>query len=117
MLFLVSSLFAASVDVYEGDDLSVLTSSLNPGDEIRLHKGTYPISENGLRWTGLGTESQPITIRGVEDGVVLQMSSGWVTVSLTDSAYFTIKNLTISGAEGWEAASYGGLREIGRAHV
>lgn len=45
MLFLVTSLFAASVDVYEGDDLATLTSSLNPGDEIRLHKGTYPVSE------------------------------------------------------------------------
>lgn len=111
MLFVLSLSvsLAASLDIYEGDDLVTLTSSLQPGDEIRIHKGVYSITD-GVTWSGLGSEAAPIVIKGVEDDVVIELVSGWLLVNIDTSSYMRIENIHFQGGEGWETDDYSGLQ-------
>lgn len=101
MILLVGLAHAASVTLNPGDDVAGLTSSLAAGDEIVFNAGTY-VLEGSVTWTGVGTASEPIVIRG--DGqVILELAQeGNRTVILRDSAHVQISGLTIQGAAGWE---------------
>jgi hypothetical protein len=53
----------------------------------------------------------------VEDGVVLQLASGWVVASISESSYISIEKITFSGGDGWESDDYGGLRLSNNDHI
>ena len=117
MIFLFLPAFAADLDVYEGDDLTTLSSALQPGDEIRIHKGIYPLGSNGLNWSGVGTEAEPIVVRGVEDGVILQQPEGWTMVTVEASTFLRIERIGFQGGEGWEEGGYSGLRILDSSDI
>jgi len=89
---------AASVNVRPGDDLTVLTSSLLPGDVVTFEEGIYPLIGT-VYWTGLGTEEAPITFKARVSGadVVLQTTAGGYVVDVLDSSYLVLDGLTFEG--------------------
>lgn len=98
MLLLVGSALAASVNLSPGDDVASLTASLQPGDEVVFSAGTYSLPGT-VTWSGLGTESAPIVIRG-EGEVVLELMDGWTAVQLSDSTFVRVEGLTIRTGAG-----------------
>lgn len=98
LLGMAQPALAIELELYPGDDVANLTSSLNPGDEVILHGGTYDLTE-ALYWYGDGTEDDPIVIKAAEgetpiivlhadpdsnwsDGQILQIyEASWIEVS------------------------------------
>src|SRR5688572_6706720 len=89
---------AASVNVRPGDDLTVLTSSLLPGDVVSFEEGIYPLVGT-VYWTGMGTEEAPIVFKARVPGaeVVLQTTAGGYVVDVLDSSYLVLDGLTFEG--------------------
>jgi hypothetical protein len=99
MLILLSAAHAASVALSPGDDVASLTASLQPGDEVVFSAGTYTLPD-AVTWTGLGTESAPIVLRG-EGDVVLELQSGWTVAYVNASTFLRIENLKFRTAAGY----------------
>ena len=102
---LAETALAASVQLSPGDDVASLTASLQPGDEVVFAAGTYTLPDT-LQWSGLGTASAPIVLRG--DGeVILESQAGWAVAYLTASTFVEIRNLTFRAATGNSERSSG----------
>ena len=54
--FLSTVAFAADVNVGPGDDLTQVTSSLQPGNTVLFDSGTYAL-DGTVYWSGIGTEA------------------------------------------------------------
>ncbi len=90
---------AADVSIDVGDDISALTSSLRPGDRVLFAPGTYDL-EGTITWVGVGTETEPITIKPNGEGEVIfnNLHGGW-GIRVTDSAWISIDGITVQGNE------------------
>src|SRR5687768_16355681 len=117
----ISTLFldaeTASVTVSPGDDLNVLTSSLQPGDVVTFAPGVY-LLESTVYWSGVGTEEAPITLKAGDDEgaeVVLQTAGGGYVAEIVDSAYLVLSGLTFESSNA-EYSLPSGLR-IGGANM
>jgi len=101
---------AVTVSVSPGDPVATLTSALGPGDTVIFTDGTYILDE-GLRWSGTGSQDQPITLKAQNAGqAVLQMSTGGVIVDIADGTWILVQDLIFEGAANWMDESYGGIR-------
>lgn len=98
MLYFVASAIAADVTLSPGDDVATLTAALQPGDEVVFTEGTYTLGGT-VTWTGLGTASAPIVLRG-EGDVTLELTTGWAIAHVTGSTFLSIENLTFASAAG-----------------
>ena len=95
---------AASVTVSPGDDLTALTSSLQPGDVVMFEPGIYPLTAT-VYWSGVGTEDAPITLRARNEGdeVVLQTSGGGYVAEVIDSAPSSVSLKSAASSPGRRA--------------
>lgn len=90
---------AASVNVSPGDDLTAVTSSLQPGDVVLFNAGTY-VLDGSVYWTGVGTEQAPIEFRAAEGAqVILQNAGGGYVANLENSSWVRLSNLIFEGAD------------------
>lgn len=74
---------AETYEVHPGDDLRGRLASLEPGDEVIIHAGTYPQTSR-FEATWAGTEVMPIVIRGADGEArpVLMRDSGLLALGI-----------------------------------
>lgn len=96
-LWLSGFAVAADVNVGPGDDLTQVTSSLQPGNTVLFDSGTYEL-EGTVYWSGVGTEAEPIEFRA-KDGatVVLRNNGGGWVADVSDSEWIVFKGLIFEG--------------------
>lgn len=96
-LFAVPSVASAQTfDIHAGDDLFARLRTLQPGDEVVVHAGTYT-STGLLQVTWAGTPQQPIVVRGADgDRPIIQGTPSQNVIDLSGS-YFTLANFEIKG--------------------
>jgi len=111
MLIWLTAALAADVTITPGDNVATLTSSLTPGDTVSFEAGTYTI-EAPLVWTGLGTETDPITLKPVNEGdeVIIQNTGYGYGIDVVDSAWMIVEGLTVTGDANTEKNGYSGIR-------
>ncbi len=87
-----------SAEIGPGDDLRAAIDALGPGDELVLRGGEYALN-SGFRIGAVGTESQPVIIRGKagERAVIRQYSSNHNTIEVTGSRYLVLDSLVVTG--------------------
>ena len=113
-MMLPASALAVEVELGPTDDVSALTSSMQPGDVYTFTGGLYEL-ETGPTWRGVGTESEPIILKAKEgDTPVIQITSGGAVATLEDAAYITIEGIVFTGNDQWNVedsgANWYGLR-------
>lgn len=88
----------AVVEVGPGDNVRTAIAALRPGDELVLRGGTYTFSSR-FAISVVGTESQPITIRGKagEAATIFMNTSNQNVMEIDGSQYLVLKNLKITG--------------------
>lgn len=108
MILALATLAAGTtVELSPGSDVAALTAALAPGDEVIFAPGTYPIAAP-IAWTGIGTESAPITLRARDGGeVVLELASGWTVAQLADASWWVIDGITFRTADTIPDSAYG----------
>ncbi|MCB9684260.1 MAG: right-handed parallel beta-helix repeat-containing protein [Alphaproteobacteria bacterium] len=115
--FLSGLAFAADVNVGPGDDLTQVTSSLQPGNTVLFDSGTYSL-DGTVYWSGIGTEAEPIVFRA-KDGatVVLQNNAGGSVANISDSDYIEFRGLIFEGGGDIEYNRPSGLRISNSSHI
>jgi hypothetical protein len=94
---LPSTVCAAVVEIGPGANVRSAIDALNPGDELVLRGGSYAFNSR-FAITAVGTESQPITIRGKAGEVaVISNVSTQNVMEVDGSRYLILKNLTMTG--------------------
>jgi hypothetical protein len=88
--------YAATVEVSPGDDIVSLTASLAPGSEVVFAPGTYTIDRT-LEWTGAGTASAPIRLRG-SGGVIIEATAGNPIARVRGASGVVVEGITFRGA-------------------
>lgn len=112
-----SSALAASVSVKPGDDLSVLTQSLGPGDIVSFGDGVYELTGT-LRVSAEGAEGNPIQLRGLAGATpTLRTSGGGNVFELNDSSYVEVTGLIFEGHAGFEESRPSGVRINNSANI
>lgn len=100
---------AATVDVYPGDDIVSLTSSLNAGDEFVFHDGTYALATYPT-WTGTGTSDAPIVLRAAEgESPVLEIAAGGALAVISAATFLEVRGLQFQFGATWEEDSSTGV--------
>jgi hypothetical protein len=105
---IVQAALAADVTISVGDDLSSLTSSLRPGDNVLFQPGTYDLP-NPIVWTGVGTADQPITLKADGGEVIFRNISYGYGIEIRDSAFINVSGIIVTGDENAEANGYSGI--------
>jgi parallel beta-helix repeat protein len=96
--------YAALINIYPGNSFETAVESLNPGDTLIVHQGTY--SESGrIGITVKGTATSPVVIKGADGEtrpVITRPSSATVqnTINFEGATHLTIKGLEIIGNGG-----------------
>ncbi len=110
LAMLATGASAAELTVKPGDDLATLTGSLKAGDVVTFEDGTYALTST-LRWSGQGTESQPIVLQAAPGAEpVLQLADGGWIAQLDDASHVTIRGLGFQGGPAWMEEGTAGLR-------
>jgi len=95
-LVVLTQLVAATIDVNPGDDLWGVLSSVNAGDEVILHAGTYQVP-GYVDLNFAGTADQPIIVRGGDgEEVTIEGIDSQNTLNVAGS-YYTLRNFKIVG--------------------
>ncbi|MFG1807382.1 right-handed parallel beta-helix repeat-containing protein [Streptomyces sp. NPDC049040] len=84
------------VDVADSKGLKAALAAAAPGQTIQLADGTYT---GNFKITAAGTAAAPITLTGSAKAVLTTSSGGGNVIQLTGSPYWTIKGLTLTGAQ------------------
>lgn len=95
---LVAQIACATTYTAGPNDYRTVLGRLGPGDTLSLQAGVY---RSGLRLHGMhGDERRPIVIHGPRTGpqATLIGQAGANTISLADSSYITVTDLTLDGA-------------------
>lgn len=99
LLWPALSATAATVEIGPGADVLAAIATLKPGDELVLRGGTYTFNTR-FGVTVVGTQAQPITIRG-KDGetAVIQQNDAinQNVVEIQNSQYLVVSNLHFHG--------------------
>lgn len=98
---------AQTVEIFPGDSFELAAESLQPGETLIVHAGTY-MHSNRVAITVNGTAQAPVVITGAagEARPVIQLTAGGQNVTEIDGAsYVTMRGLEItangiSGADG-----------------
>lgn len=105
----VSAALAASVNVSPGDDLTAVTTSLQPGDVVLFNEGTY-VLDGTVYWSGVGTQSEPIEFKAVGGAeVILQNNGGGWTAMVENSDWINFTGLIFEAAGDIEYTQPAGL--------
>ncbi|HHO51164.1 MAG TPA: right-handed parallel beta-helix repeat-containing protein [Deltaproteobacteria bacterium] len=104
----MATALGASVTVSPGDDLSAVTSSLNPGDVVTFSEGVYELEES-IYWEGIGTEEEPILLRAADgvEAVLHSISGGGYIATISNSDWIVMENLVFEGVVEETTAGYG----------
>lgn len=106
-LLLLPVATATTIELSPGSDVAALTAALQPGDEVLFAPGTYPVP-SPIDWTGLGTETSPITLKVKGEGeAVLELATGWTVAQLHDASWWVVEGLTFRTAETNPDSAYG----------
>ncbi|MBL8199384.1 MAG: right-handed parallel beta-helix repeat-containing protein [Chromatiales bacterium] len=94
---------AAVIHLYPGGSFESAAESLNPGDTLIVHAGTY--AESGrVAITVRGTQAQPVVIQAAagEARPLITRSGGAVenTIDIVGATWLTIRGLEITGGVG-----------------
>ncbi len=97
---------AATIEIHEGDSFETAAESLNPGDTLIVHQGTY--ADNGkISIAVRGMPENPILIKGADGEarpLITRLSTSTVqnTINIKGAAYLTVKGLEImsNGGDG-----------------
>ncbi|MET0230046.1 MAG: right-handed parallel beta-helix repeat-containing protein [Rhodanobacteraceae bacterium] len=97
-LSLAGAAHADTIEVHPGDDFRTAMQSLEAGDTLIMHGGTYSLSgyfELGL----VGTGAQPVTIRAAtgEQPVIHYEGDGQNIVNVVGSRFLVIDGIEFSG--------------------
>lgn len=90
---------AGEVHVYPGDNFETAAESLQPGDTLIVHAGTYEHSGR-LAVTVKGTQQQPVVITGADGEVkpvISLTASGQNVVNIDGASWLTLRHLEITG--------------------
>ena len=97
-LWITGTALATTYTISPADDLKAALEGLEPGDELVLGEGTYEVTQR-LGITLVGTESEPIVVRG-EDGVVANIhrpNAAQNLIDFDDARWLELRNLVFSG--------------------
>ncbi len=95
---------AADIDLFPGDSFEVAVESLNPGDTLTVHPGTY--TDSGRISIGVkGTPANPVVVQGApgQPKPLISRSPGDVaqnTINIEGAEYLTIRGLEITSNGG-----------------
>jgi hypothetical protein len=108
---------AATVHVRPGDDFEAAARSLNPGDTLMVHAGTYP-QANRVAITVKGTAAAPAVITGAPGEarpLISRVATAPVqnTLDIVGATYLTVKGLEITGQVGGDGVNMKG----GPSHI
>jgi parallel beta-helix repeat protein len=100
----VSTLYAATIDLMPGDSFEDAVESLQAGDILIVHAGTYA-DEGRISIAATGTASQPIVIKAADGEarpLITRTASDPAqnTINIEGSSYLTLKGLEITGNGG-----------------
>ncbi|WP_073498996.1 right-handed parallel beta-helix repeat-containing protein [Actinacidiphila paucisporea] len=84
------------VDVVDSKGLKAALAAARPGQTIRLADGTYV---GNFKIAAAGTAAAPITLTGSAKAVLTTSSGGGDVIQLTGSPYWTIRGITLTGAQ------------------
>jgi nitrous oxidase accessory protein NosD len=84
------------VDVADSKALKAALAAAVPGQTIRLADGTYT---GNFKIAAAGTAAAPITVTGSPHAVLTTSSGGGNVIQLTGAPYWTIRGLTLTGAQ------------------
>ena len=106
----VSNLAAATINLRPGDSFEDAVESLQAGDLLIVHAGTYA-DEGRISIAAQGTAGQPIVIRsanGEARPLITRTASAPIqnTINIEGSSYLTIQGLEITG-NGGDAVKFG----------
>jgi len=98
---------AAEIHVYAGDNFESAAESLQPGDDLIVHAGTYEHSSR-LAIRVRGTANEPVVIRGADGEatpVIALTASGQNVIDIDGASHLTLRDLEITangigGADG-----------------
>ncbi len=94
----VSNVQARVIELFPGDDFEAAAESLNPGDELIVHAGTYTHTRR-IVIDVQGTALQPVVIRGVdgEPRPVIRLGVvGHNVIDIVGATYLTLRGLEIT---------------------
>jgi hypothetical protein len=96
--------FAAVLEIHQGDSFEAAVESLQPGDTLIVHQGTY--ADTGrISIRVKGTPSQPVVIKNAEGEMrphITRPASATAqnTINIEGATYLTVKGLEISSNGG-----------------
>lgn len=103
-LLCLSSVTAATIDLFPGQSFETAVEALNPGDTLIVHEGTY--SDSGrISITVRGTAQAPVLIKGA-DGEALPLITRAAsaplqnTINIEGATYLRLTRLEITGNGG-----------------
>jgi hypothetical protein len=104
LLVISTNSFAATIDIFPVNSFEAAVESLNPGDTLIVHQGTYADSGR-ISIMVRGTASAPVVIKGADGEAVplitrLTSASIQNTINIEGATYLTVKGLEITGNEG-----------------
>jgi len=102
MLAVASSVGAEVVEIFPGDSFKAAFESLNPGDTLIVHAGTYSESGSRIRISTQGSAEEPVFVQGAEGEARPLItrpadSTPQNTINIEGASYVTISGLEISG--------------------
>jgi len=108
---------AGDIFLAPGDDVLTKTAVLNAGDRYLFDDGVYEIAEE-LRWSGQGTEDEPIFI-GAKEGAkpIFRMNGGYFLARIHDASWVRVEGIVFEGADGWADAGFNGIAIENATHV
>lgn len=99
----LSAAHAAELEIFDGDSFEAAVESLNPGDTLTVHSGTY-IDSGRISIQVRGTQSQPVLIQAAPGSrPLITRSPGDAaqnTINIEGAEYLTIRGLEISSNGG-----------------
>ena len=118
LLLLCADGWSREIEIFPGQSFKTAFESLQPGDTLVIHAGTYAESGARTRISAKATASQPIIVKGAEGEATPLIThtgtggSAQNTINIEGATYVTIRGLEITSAGGDGINMSGGPNNI-----